>query len=129
MTGEAFEYAIKKDVRNNPIVREIDRERHREMWRSAGVCVFLVFVLVLFVWRHTDMLHRDVETYSLQTDIDVMKKQNDQLRIEIATMRAPKLIDQRAKRDLHMTLPRADDVVEIVRAVTSRPASSSLARR
>ena len=23
-----FEYAIKKDVRNNPIVREVDRERH-----------------------------------------------------------------------------------------------------
>jgi len=26
MTGETFEYAIKKDVRNNPIVREIDRD-------------------------------------------------------------------------------------------------------
>ena len=24
MTGETFEYAIKKDVRNNPIVREVD---------------------------------------------------------------------------------------------------------
>ena len=29
MTTETFEYAIKKDVRNNPIVREIDRERNR----------------------------------------------------------------------------------------------------
>ena len=34
--AETFEYAIKKDVRNNPIVREVDRDRHREMWRSAG---------------------------------------------------------------------------------------------
>ena len=42
MSGESFEWAIKKDVRNNPIVREIDRERHREMWKSAGVGVFLV---------------------------------------------------------------------------------------
>ena len=39
MSGETFEYAIKKDVRNNPIVREIERERHREMWRSvASAC-------------------------------------------------------------------------------------------
>ena len=36
MTAETFEYAIKKDVRNNPIVREVDRERHREMCRSVG---------------------------------------------------------------------------------------------
>ena len=41
MTAETFEYAIKKDVRNNPIVREIDRERNREMVRSVGVGVFL----------------------------------------------------------------------------------------
>ena len=25
-----FEYAIKKDVRNNPIVREVDGERHAD---------------------------------------------------------------------------------------------------
>ena len=33
---EAFEYAIKKDVRNNPIVREVDEARQRELWRSVG---------------------------------------------------------------------------------------------
>ena len=35
---ETFEYAIKKDVRNNPIVREVDERRQRELWsrwRSA----------------------------------------------------------------------------------------------
>ena len=31
-----FEYAIKMDVRNNPIVREIDRSRQRELWRSVA---------------------------------------------------------------------------------------------
>jgi hypothetical protein len=46
MTAETFEYAIKKDVRNNPIVREIDRERNREMVRSVGIGVFLVAVLL-----------------------------------------------------------------------------------
>ena len=36
MSGE-FEYAIKKDVRNNPIVREVDEARQRQLWRSAGI--------------------------------------------------------------------------------------------
>ena len=39
--SDAFEYAIKKDVRNNPIVREVDRDRYREMWRSAAIGAFL----------------------------------------------------------------------------------------
>ena len=34
---ESFEYAIKKDVRNNPIIREVDEERQREMWKLAAV--------------------------------------------------------------------------------------------
>ena len=50
--SDAFEYAIRKDVRNNPIVREVDQERHREMWRSAGVGVFLVLVLLFSAWQH-----------------------------------------------------------------------------
>ena len=37
-----FEYAIKKDVRNNPIVREVDEARQRELWRSAAIGAFLV---------------------------------------------------------------------------------------
>jgi len=49
MTGETFEYAIKKDVRNNPIVREIDRDRHRELWRAAMLGVVLVAVLPLMI--------------------------------------------------------------------------------
>ena len=39
---ESFEYAIKKDVRNNPIVREVDEARQRELWKSVGVAGFLV---------------------------------------------------------------------------------------
>jgi hypothetical protein len=33
---EPFEYAIRKDVRNNPIVREVDEEKQRELWKSVG---------------------------------------------------------------------------------------------
>jgi hypothetical protein len=34
---EAFEYAIKKDVRNNTIVREVDEARQRQLWKSASL--------------------------------------------------------------------------------------------
>ena len=35
MSGVDFEYAIKKDVRNNPIVREVDEARQRQMLALA----------------------------------------------------------------------------------------------
>jgi hypothetical protein len=47
---EPFEYAIKKDVRNNPIVREVDRTRHRELWESVAVGVVLMTVLLFWTW-------------------------------------------------------------------------------
>jgi hypothetical protein len=53
---EAFEYAIKKDVRNNPIVREVDESRQRELWTSIGVAGFLVLVLLVSAWQHFELL-------------------------------------------------------------------------
>ena len=46
MSGMDFEYAIKKDIRNNPIVREVDEARQRQLWRSVGIGLFLVVVLL-----------------------------------------------------------------------------------
>jgi cell division protein FtsL len=130
MTGEAFEYAIKKDVRNNPIVREIDRERHREMWRSAGVGLFLVLVLVVFVWRHTDLVYQDVRSHNVEDDIADMNKENERLRIQIEKMRATARIDAMARQDLHMIQPDPGDRIVLERAIKSpQPAGSVLARR
>ena len=56
MTTESFEYAVRKDVRNNPIVREVDRERHRDMFRSLGTGVLLVVVLLFWAWQQFELL-------------------------------------------------------------------------
>jgi hypothetical protein len=129
MTGEAFEYAIKKDVRNNPIVREIDRERHREMWRSAGVGLFLVVVLVFFVWQQTNLYRQDNLVHDTQADLAEQQKVNEQLRVKIATMRTATVIEPKARR-LEMVEPGPDDSTVIQRVITSQPpANSVLARR
>ena len=50
--SEAFEYEIRKDVRNNAIVREVDAARHRELWKSVAI-VLLFAIIAAFVpaWR------------------------------------------------------------------------------
>src|SRR5438105_2006354 len=69
--AESFEYAIKKDVRNNPIVREVDQARQRELWKSLGIAVFLVAafevrLVYLQVFQHADLVAR-AERQQLRT--------------------------------------------------------------
>ena len=56
MSGLDFDYAGRRGIRNNPIVREVDKVRQRELWRSAAVGVFLVFVLLFSAWQHFELL-------------------------------------------------------------------------
>ena len=68
MNGDTFEYAIKKDVRNNPIVRELDSERHREMWSGMAIGVFLVIVLLFSAWQHFELLRYGYRLEQLQNE-------------------------------------------------------------
>ena len=130
MTTESFEYAVRKDVRNNPIVREVDRERHREMWRSLAVGSFLVAVLVFFVWRHNELLFSGYEIGDIQSARVEQEKFNEALRLEIETLKSLARLEIFAKRDLRMVVPAPEDHGVIERVVwDDSPSSSVLAQR
>ena len=88
MSADTFEYAIKKDVRNNPIVREVDEERHREMWRSVTLGVFLVGVLLFSAWQHFELLRHGYRLEQMQRDRAAEGDINRHLRLEMETLRA-----------------------------------------
>lgn len=130
MTGEGFEYAIRKDVRNNPIVREVDTARHREMWRSASVGVFLVAVLLFFVWRQVELLQHGYELGDLQSARQAQEQANAQLRLDLDTLRSPARIEQLATETLRMVVPGPGDQGVIERVIASPAADdAALARR
>ena len=130
MKGEPFEYAIKKDVRNNPIVREVDRERHREMWRSMGVGAFLVAVFVFSTWRHNQLLWTGYEVGNIQAERMQLEKLNEALRLEIETLKSLPRLESYARRELKMVIPAPEDhgVIERVEPGDA-PSSSVLAQR
>ena len=130
MTGETFEYAIRKDVRNNPIVREVDRERHLEMWRSVGVGVFLVSVLLFSAWQHFELLRYGYRLEQMQKDRAAEEEVNRHLRLEIETLRSPARIERMATQDLHMVAPGSEDASVIERVIeTPAPPRSAVAQR
>src|SRR6186997_2479588 len=106
--AEPFEYAIKKDVRNNPIVREVDEARQRELWKSVGIAGFLVLVLLFSAWQHFELLRHGYEVEQLQRERSDEEDAARQLKLEIETLRSPKRIEALATERLHLVAPTRD---------------------
>ena len=126
MTGETFEYAIKKDIRNNPIVREIDRERHREMWGSAAVGVLLVGALLFSAWQHFELLRHGYRLEQMQRERAAETEINRHLRLEIDTLRSLLRIERLAVDRLHMVAPGPEEALVIERVLPTEPPPRSV---
>ena len=127
---EPFEYAIKKDVRNNPIVREVDEARQRELWKSLGIAGFLVIVLLFSAWQHFELLRHGYQVEEMQRERAAQEEATRRLRLEIETLRSPKRIEALATEQLHLVVPARDEAVVIERVVPADPpAKSVIARR
>jgi cell division protein FtsL len=124
--GEGFEYAIKKDVRNNPIVREIDRDRQRDMYRSVAIGVFLVTVLLFSAWQHFELLRHGYRLEQMQKERAAEEEVNRHLRLEIETLRSPARIERLATGRLRMVAPGPDDAAVIERVLPSTPPPRSV---
>ena len=123
---EAFEYAIRKDIRNNPIVREVDERRQRELWQSIFIGGALVLVLLFSAWQHFELLRHGYRLEEMQRDRATEAEINRHLLLEIETLRAPQRIEKLATQRMGMVAPSATDAVVIERVTPSKPAATSL---
>ena len=124
--NEAFEYAIRKDIRNNPIVREVDERRQRELWQSIAIGGTLVLVLLFSAWQHFELLRHGYRLEEMQRDRATEAEINRHLLLEIETLRAPQRIEKLATQRMGMVAPSATDAIVIERVTPSKPAATSL---
>src|SRR5262249_83821 len=127
---EAFEYAIKKDVRNNPIVREVDEAKQRELWKSVSIAGLLVAVLLFSAWQHFELLRHGYQIEEMQKQKAAEEETARRLRLEIDTLKNPKRIETLATEKLHLVAPTKDEAIVIERVKpVEPPAKSVIARR
>src|SRR5512141_2720039 len=98
MSAIDFEYAIKKDVRNNPIVREVDQARQRQLWRSVAIGGMLVAVVLFSAWQHFELLQHGYKIQQMQQERAAEEEINRHLQLEIETLRSPSRIERIATR-------------------------------
>jgi cell division protein FtsL len=127
---EPFEYAVKKDVRNNPIVREVDEARQRELWKSVGLAGVIVIVLLFSAWPHFELIRNGYQIEELQQEKAMQEELTRQLRLEVESLKSPKRIEALAMERLHLVMPGQGEAIVIERVVPSdMPSKSLVARR
>ncbi len=126
MSAMDFEYAIKKDVRNNPIVREVDEARQRQLWRSLAIGGFLVLVILFSAWQHFELLRHGYEIQRMQRERAAEEDVNRHLRLEIETLRSPSRIERIATKELHLVAPARDQAIVLERVTPSAPPGKSI---
>jgi len=127
--SEPFEYAIRKDVRNNPIVREVDEARQRELWKLVGVAGVIVVVLLFFAWPHFELIRNGYQIEQLQRERSEQEQLTRQLRLEVESLKSPKRIEALAMERLHLVSPRQGEAIVIERVVPAGPPAQSLVAR
>jgi cell division protein FtsL len=125
-SSEAFEYAIKKDVRNNPIVREVDEHRLREQWKSVAVGVLFVGVLLFSGWQRAELLQHGYRAEQMQKERSDEVEINRHLRLEIETLKSPERVESLATKRLSLVAPETGSAIIIERVVPPDPPTAAV---
>ena len=122
------EYAIKKDVRNNPVVRGVDVQQRRELFRSLLVGAAVVTMLLFSAWQHYLLIDHSYRVQEMLTERAREERLNRQLRLEVESMRAPEIVEQRAIKELGMVYPAPEQTLVIERVSSSTAPKAIVAR-
>jgi cell division protein FtsL len=121
MSDLDFEYAVRQDVKNNPIVRELDRDRVVEMWRWAAVLAGLGGVLVFSAWQHFQVLRQGYLIEDMRKQRVAEEEVRRHLRLERAVLLAPQRLERIATRQLRLVVPDEASTVVVERVNASAP--------
>ena len=122
------EYAIKKDVRNNPVVRGVDVQQRRDLIRSLLVGASVVSMLLFSAWQHYLLIDHSYKVQEMLTERASEERINRRLRLEVESLRAPDLVERRAMKELGMVYPSPEQTLVIERVSSTTAPRAVVAR-
>jgi hypothetical protein len=126
MTIDA-EFTLRKDIRNNPVVREHDTQQRREFRRILWLACLTVGLLLFSAWQHFEIVSHGYAIEGLKQDIAREEVVNRRLRLNLEALRTPQQIETRARRELGLAAPTDKDTIVIERTRTSSSGRSMVA--
>jgi cell division protein FtsL len=120
-------YAIKKDIRNNPVFREADARQKREFARRFLVFLLAVAAVVFSVRQQNALRLAGYDLQKLSAELERERTMNRQLRLNLETMQSPRRVEEQA-RTMGLRPPRPDETLVLERAPRTSPSGAIVAR-
>lgn len=104
-TVKRTEFHTVKRIDNSRLKRPVGSHRLREMARLIGLGGLLAAAALFYAWQHFEYLQLRYRLESLKSERSQASELNQQLKLEMAGLRAPSRIDEIARRQLRLTAP------------------------
>ena len=124
-----FEHAIKMDVRNNPIVRELDQARQRELWRWMLVGGALVGVILFSLWQRFSVMRVATQIESTERELGQAREAQRRLRLDVERLSAPRRIEELALRARMIHAAPAPTITTEISCASVSPSTTPSLRR
>ena len=126
MSSIDLEYAIKQDIRNNPVVREVDRDQKREFGRTLLLAAGIVGLLMFVLWPKTTSVATGYELEKLREAVADERRYQRMYRLEYEMLTRPQELQKRAVRELRMVEPTERNTMVIERVPAGTPADRAI---
>jgi cell division protein FtsL len=104
-TAKRTQFHTVKRIDNSRLARPIASDRLREMARLIALGALLAGAALFYAWQHFEYLQLRYRVESLKSERSQASELNQQLKLEMAGLRAPSRIDEIARRQLRLTAP------------------------
>ncbi len=108
--GPTPEVYFAKHIDNSRIVKADDPQRRKEMRQFTMVMSVLFCLVMVYVWQHFSAIEVGYRVEAQKTQVEQMREENRQLRLNEAQLTDPERIDVMAKQ-LGLNAPQPGQVV------------------
>ncbi|MGH9461651.1 MAG: cell division protein FtsL [Vicinamibacteria bacterium] len=106
-------YQITRRVANEQLVRQVDRERNRQLLMVAVTGLLLAGAVLAYGWQHFEMIRNGYRMEEQRREREYLMQIQRQLSLEKASLASPDRIETIATRELGMVVPSKDQFVVI----------------
>ena len=125
------EYHTVKRIDNSRLERPMAPARVRDFWQRLAVGAGIAALLLFYAWQHFECIQIRYQIEQLDAARTQAAQLNQQLHLEVATLRSPMRVDAIARNQLGLTVPvpgqvapadaSSDAVVAEARALVDTP--------
>ena len=99
------EFFTIKHIDNSRLVRHVAPDHMRECVRVVSLGALIALCAFLYAWQHFETIQLRYKLESLRSERAQASELNQELKLEVAGLRAPERIDMIARRQLGLTAP------------------------